>query len=105
MARETQDHHKAIWVVNADGSSPHPLRIDEACGGPLSDTEAVGCYSPAWSPDGSQIAFTQSSPGGSEGIGYIENIYIVNADGTGVLQVTDGGYDDNPDWGTPPGGS
>ena len=100
VARETQDHHKAIWVVNADGSSPRPLRIDEACGGPLSDNGSVGCYSPAWSPDGTMIVFTRSSPPGSA-----ENIYIVNADGTGLVQVTDGGYDDNPDWGTPPDGS
>ena len=24
---ETEEHHKAIWVVNADGTSPHPLQI------------------------------------------------------------------------------
>lgn len=101
VARETIDHHKAIWVVNADGSSPRPFRIDEACGGPLSDPEAAGCYSPAWSPDGSQIVFTRSSPSASTGIGYLENIYIVNADGSGLVQVTDGDFDDNADWGTP----
>ena len=37
VARETEDQHKAIWVVNADGSSPHQLRDRRACGGPLSD--------------------------------------------------------------------
>jgi Tol biopolymer transport system component len=102
VVRESQDHHKSIWVVNADGRSPRPLWIDEACGGSLSDAEAVGCYSPAWSPDGSQIVFTRSSPDASVAIGYLENIYIVNADGTGLVQVTDGGFDDNPDWGTSP---
>ncbi len=35
VMRETHEHHKAIWVVNSDGSSPRPLRIDAACGGPL----------------------------------------------------------------------
>jgi Tol biopolymer transport system component len=105
VARESSDHHKAIWVVDADGSSPRPLRIDEACGGPWSDTEAVGCYSPGWSPDGSRIVFTRSTPDASVAIGYLENIYIVNADGTGLVQVTDGGYDDNADWGTPAQGS
>ena len=34
--------------------------------------------------------------------GFTENVYIVNTDGTGLFQVTDGGVDDNPDWGTPP---
>jgi hypothetical protein len=37
--------------------------------------------------------------------GATENIYIVNADGTGLFQVTDGGYDENADWGVPPDGS
>jgi hypothetical protein len=31
-----------------------------------------------------------------------ETIWIVNADGSSPVQVTDG-TDDNPDWGTPPG--
>ena len=44
------------------------------------------------------IVFTRSSADGGT-----ENIYIVNADGTGLRQVTNGGTDDNPDWGTPPG--
>ena len=40
------------------------------------------------------IVFTRSTSDG-------ENIYIVNADGTGLQQVTDGNTDDNADWGTP----
>lgn len=92
------DQHKEIWIVGADGSSPHRLEMTPACGGSFSDASSAGCYSPEWSPDGSMIVFTRSSWDGKT-----ENIYIVNADGTGLRQVTNGGADDNADWGTPPG--
>jgi hypothetical protein len=90
--------HKAIWIVEADGSSAHPFEMTPPCGGSFSDTSSAGCYSPEWSPDGSMILFTRSS---SDGI--TENIYIVRTDGTGLVQVTHGGADDNADWGTPTG--
>lgn len=105
VARETEDHHKAIWVVNADGTSPHQLRIDGTCGGSLSDPGSFGCYSPSWSPDGTKIVFVRSTPDPSAPAGFFENVYTVNADGTDLFQVTDGGVDDNPDWGTPPASS
>jgi Tol biopolymer transport system component len=96
VARESEDHHKAIWVVDADGGSPEQLPIAPGCGGPLGQPESYGCYSPGWSPDGAQIVFTRSEPDGSN-----ESIWIVNADGSGLVQVTTG-TDDNPDWGPPP---
>ena len=98
VARAAEDQHKEIWIVDADGSSPHRFEMTPACGGSFSDASSAGCYSPEWSPDGSMIVFTRSSSDGET-----ENIYIVNADGTGLRQVTNGGTDDNPDWGTPPG--
>ena len=90
------EQHKAIWIVEADGSSPHLFEMTPPCGGSLLDTSSAGCYSPDWSPDGSMIVFTRSSWDGAT-----ENIYIVTSDGTGLRQVTNGGSDDNPDWGTP----
>jgi Tol biopolymer transport system component len=98
VGRASEGAHKEIWIVEADGSSPRCFEMTSACGGSFSDESSAGCYSPEWSPDGSMIVFTRSSWDGAT-----ENIYIVNADGTGLLQVTDGGVDDNPDWGTPPG--
>ena len=95
VARESEDHHKAIWVVDADGGSPEQLPIAPGCGGPLGEPDSYGCYSPGWSPDGDQIVFTRSEPDGSN-----ESIWIVNADGSGLVQVTTG-TDDNPVWGTP----
>ena len=96
VARENEDHHKAIWVVNADGGSPEQLPVAPGCGGLVGGADAYGCYSPGWSPDGDQVVFTRSEPDGSN-----ESIWIVDADGSGLVQLTDG-TDDNPVWGTPP---
>jgi Tol biopolymer transport system component len=96
-ARRTPADHKAIWVVNADGSGLHQLELPLPCGGPFSDLTSVGCYAPEWSPDGTMIAFTQSTPDG-----ITENLFIVKADGSGLFQVTDDGGDDQADWGLPP---
>jgi len=55
--------------------------------------------SPAWSPDGTNIAFRSAYPGPS---GDHDRIYIVNRDGTGVHQLTpettDYTTDDGPSW-------
>jgi hypothetical protein len=42
----------------------------------------------------------QRAPGGEAGR-LERSIWIVNADGSGLVQVTNG-TDDHPDWGTPP---
>ena len=75
----------AIYVMNADGGDPHPL-TDPASG--CSD------YQPAWSPDGTTIAFTRdySNP--------TSEILAMNADGSGLRNLTnDPGRDDTaPAW-------
>ncbi len=50
-------------------------------------------YSPAWSPDGSKIAYQTYADGNSE-------VYVMNADGTGKtrLTYTPGGYSGEPNW-------
>ena len=50
VGRTAEDHHKAIWIVDADGADPEQLPITPACGGPNADPHAYGCYSPSWSP-------------------------------------------------------
>src|SRR5207237_466973 len=48
--------------------------------------------SPAWSHDGSKIAFTRSGASGSD-------IFVINADHTGVVQLTSApGNEDQPAW-------
>jgi alpha/beta hydrolase fold/WD40-like Beta Propeller Repeat len=90
VARSAEDHHKAFWVVDPRGGSPEQLPITPACGGPISGVDEFGCYSPGWSPDGEKIVFVRFDGAG-------ESIYTVNADGSGLTQITDG-EDDQPDW-------
>ncbi len=96
-ARRSDDHHKTIWVVDPRTGAVREFPLELPCGGLWSDPHAVGCASPAWSPDGTKIAFTWGSPDGER-----ECIYLANADGTGVVRLTHGTGDDYADWGTPP---
>jgi Tol biopolymer transport system component len=73
-----------IFVVRADGSS-RSLLTDQAQGS--------ADRSPAWSPDGTRIAFVSDRAGG------FPELYVMNADGTGVTRLTDNTQiDGNPSW-------
>jgi Tol biopolymer transport system component len=83
-----RDGNWEIYVMNADGSGQTRLTFNAAA-----DTE------PAWSPDGSKIAFvsTRDSAVGSS------DIYVMNADGSGQTRLTFGGLagtglGGNPAW-------
>lgn len=67
-----------IWVMNADGSNQVQLT-----------SNSVDDITPAWSPDGTQIAFasTRAEPSGNDGNADMD-IYVMNADGTGVTLLT-----------------
>jgi Tol biopolymer transport system component len=52
---------------------------------PADDTE------PAWSPDGARIVFVSTRSGGS-------NLYLMNADGTGVVALTGNAGGFEPSW-------
>ncbi|MDX1995560.1 MAG: protein kinase [bacterium] len=60
-----------IFVMNVDGSNPVAL----------TDNVATDQW-PAWSPDGSQIAFTSQRDGNFE-------IYVMDADGENVRRITE----------------
>ncbi|HLQ50669.1 MAG TPA: hypothetical protein VK129_04175, partial [Terriglobales bacterium] len=72
-----------VWVMNADGSGAIPLTK-------ITATNATSS-SPAWSPDGSKIAFDSSRAlNGSDAVNTNNtlNIWVVNADGSGAIPLT-----------------
>ena len=70
-----------IWVVNRDGSN---LRN-------LTNSPDSSEGAPTWSPGGNQIAFTSDKLGSNQ-------IYLMNADGTGVRRLTFEQQADRPTW-------
>jgi len=77
-----------IYVMNADGSNKTNLTNTPGVG------DGVQELDPDWSPDGSKIAFDRSSDSGNTSA-----IYVMNADGSGVTQLTTaGGYERHPAW-------
>jgi TolB protein len=96
--RIAADRLTTPWVVHSDGSGLRQIHVqgEPACGGPSSDPTARGCFEPRWSPDGTKIVFTTFTAAAGR------DIYTVNADGSGLARLTDGGDDHFPDWGTHP---
>jgi TolB protein len=74
-----------IWVT--DGSSPFPLLTARKITDNIDNNR-----NPMWSPDGKQIAFVSDTYGN-------DDIFIMNADGTGVRRVTyEKSNDRHPSW-------
>ncbi|MCX9009629.1 MAG: PGF-pre-PGF domain-containing protein [Candidatus Methanoperedens sp.] len=70
---------KHLWVMNADGSSKHLLNT-------------IWGVEPAWSPDGTKIAFKSYANLGS-------NIWVMDADGSNPKQLTfNSAATCDPDW-------
>jgi len=73
-----------LWRRDADGSNPANL-TPETTG---------GCRSPSFSPDGSRIAFMRDDPAG---------LWIMNADGSDMRQLSERGHRDVPPQWSPDG--
>ena len=72
-----------IYVARADGSNIVALTDD-----------ATLDSAPAWSPDGTQIAWESTRDGGVD-----REIFVMDADGTDVRQLTDNAlHDEGPAW-------
>jgi uncharacterized protein YjdB len=87
----THNHGTSIFMANIDGSGVVMLtdgtnREDQ----------------PVWSPDGTRIAFRRWAPGGPPGIFNPAHIWVMNADGTGQVNLTAGAQPgvtfDSPTW-------
>jgi len=88
FSRNTDVGVTSVYVMNVDGSGTTPV----AQGIVLNP-------GPVWSPNGCQVAF-RSSPDGPTGP--VGRISIVNADGTGLRQLSpddaQGFFDESPTW-------
>jgi hypothetical protein len=92
------DYRSTTWVVHSDGTGLRQIPIP-GCGGLFSDPTSVSCFNSTWSPDGQKIIFARTS--GATGQ---RDLYIVNADGSGLFQLTHTPDidEDVPYWGTHP---
>src|SRR5262249_7982835 len=80
--RWSPDRRRLVFSRNADGSPSEILVIDvDGKGGTVRLAE--GGF-PAWSPDGTKIVFSSNGGAPPRSAG----IYVMNADGTGVRQLT-----------------
>ena len=91
------DYHSSIWVLHANGTGLRRIPVP-GCGGLNADQNGVGCPSPSWSPDGKKIVFSRQV--GTQP----HEIYTVNADGTGLFNVTNTSdiSEFSADWGIHP---
>ena len=78
-----------VFVMDADGSAVRQLTQDR--GG-----RSFG--QPAWSPDGSQIAYVDGASVSSTVSFRFGRLTVVDVDGSGARRVTDGRVDADPDW-------
>jgi TolB protein len=86
----SRDGDYAIYGVGAAGG--REVRLTKGHGDPSTPEGLFFAIEPAWSPDGKLIAFTSRRGGRS-------HIYVMDADGTHVRQITSGKSDDDgPAW-------
>jgi Tol biopolymer transport system component len=68
-----------LWVMDADGTNQTNL----------TNTPDTNEGQPAWSPDGTKIAFTGPGELNEDGSGGLGDIYVMDADGTNRTNLTD----------------
>src|SRR6266516_2940592 len=90
-----REGHYEIYVMNADGTGLTPLTNNPSNPDSRLQIQAIG---PDWSPDGTKIAFSQGICDRPYGCHY--DVYVMNADGSGVTRLTAGPdhYSAGPRW-------
>ena len=78
-----------VFVIDADGSNAQQLTQDRV---------GRSRGQPAWSPDGSQIAYVDGASVSSTVSFRFGRLTVVDVDGSGARRVTDGNFDADPDW-------
>lgn len=91
---------RIVFVSPGDSGPDDRLYTVAADGSDLRQLADVHAEYPAWSPDGSRVAFDDGSIiAFRDWTGAQGHIYILNADGTGLTQVTSGeGAEFTPAW-------
>jgi Tol biopolymer transport system component len=86
----TKEGDYAIYGADANGS--HAVRLTEHQADSSTPQGLFWQNEPAWSRDGTKIAFTSNRDGPT-------HIFVMNADGTGTRRVTNTQHtDDHPSW-------
>ncbi|HEV8024383.1 MAG TPA: LpqB family beta-propeller domain-containing protein, partial [Candidatus Nanopelagicales bacterium] len=70
-----------IFLIRPDGTDKHALV----------SIEGEKEFAPSWSPSGQQIAFVSDMTG-------LDQVYVMNIDGTGMRQLTTSGANTDPAW-------
>ena len=84
FSAQTSNGEGEIYILDNGATTPRPLTT----GGGRKST-------PAWSPDGTRLGFSWQHDGRNA-------LYVVNADGSGLLSLTGTGQNQRPDWGRAP---
>ena len=85
-----KDGDYAVFGADADGK--HVRRLTEEKGDASSPAGLFFQVEPAWSPDGTKIAFSSGRDGTA-------HIFVMNADGTGTRRLTNTDQaDEHPSW-------
>jgi Tol biopolymer transport system component len=80
----------AVYTMAADGRGQH--RLTEGDDDPSTPEGLFFQFEPAWSPDGTRIAFTSARSGTFD-------VYVMNADGSGTQRITRMAKDErHPTW-------